>query len=73
MRYNQQVDKVEHCDGKSWVTHLLITPGSSYLLPALSCKEIAFYHKSSAKNGKYWIKPVYEDLPYQVKTIELFQ
>ena len=73
MRYNQQVDKVEHCDGKSWVTLLLIAPGSSYLLPALSCKEIALYHKSSAKNGKYWIKRAYEDQPYQVKTIELFQ
>ncbi|XP_062500230.1 uncharacterized skeletal organic matrix protein 5-like [Corticium candelabrum] len=66
MRYNQQVDKVEYCDGNSWLTLLLITPGSSSLLPASSCKEIALHYKSSANSGKYWIKPSNSDLPYQV-------
>ncbi|XP_062500458.1 mannose-binding protein C-like [Corticium candelabrum] len=65
MRYNQQVKEVEYCDGNSWVTQLLLTPGSSSLLPATSCREIALYYKSSAKNGNHWIKPSYNDLPYQ--------
>ena len=71
MRYNQQVKEVEYCDDNSWVTQLLLTPGSSSLLPATSCREIALCYKSSAKNGKHWIKPSYNDLPYQVTYIFL--
>ncbi|XP_062500112.1 uncharacterized skeletal organic matrix protein 5-like [Corticium candelabrum] len=66
IKYNHQVKEVEYCDGNSWLTLSLLTPGKSPLLPVPSCKEIALYYKSSDKNGKYWIKPSNNDIPYQV-------
>ena len=71
MKYNQQVRKVEYCDGSKWLSlpqiDSSIRIGYSPLQPASTCKEIALKYKSSLMNGQYWIKPSSTHPPFQVK------
>ena len=70
MKFNTKEAKIEYCDGNEWMTmSLSITTtqrGSSPLMPASSCKQIALNYKSSSKNGHYWIKPSASDPPFKV-------
>ncbi|XP_062500511.1 uncharacterized protein LOC134177751 [Corticium candelabrum] len=67
MKYNEQVKEVEYCNTSHWLT-LVLTPGSSFLLPASSCKQIELddMYSSSHHNGQYWIRPSFNDPPFQV-------
>ncbi|XP_062500050.1 uncharacterized protein LOC134177284 [Corticium candelabrum] len=66
LKYNDNVNEIEYCNGIKWLTLLpLAQLGSSSLLPASSCKQIALMYKSSFSNGPYWIKPSASDASYQ--------
>ena len=72
MKYNEQVKEVEYCNTSHWLT-LVLTPGSSFLLPASSCKQIELddMYSSSHHNGQYWIRPSFNDPPFQVGIVQV--
>ena len=72
MKYNEQVKEVEYCNTSHWSTLLsYLVPGSSSLLPESTCKQIALRHNSFFHNGQYWIRPSFNDPPFQVGIVQV--
>lgn len=65
MRYSQQQNRVDYCNGRVWLPLILLF-GNSAENPASSCKHIASTYGSLTTNGVYWIKPSSNDNAYQV-------
>ena len=70
MRYNQQTEIVEFCDGMKWTIVHYLEIGETKTRNASSCREIAERYNSSQWNGPYWIKPSEGEPAFKVSGLE---